>query len=285
MKIAVWKTGHPIADTVADALAEGLHGDIWPTDSIKSTAFGSLMHKYDAHIGYGILRGNTEIFHECQRQGLPYFEVDRGYVNPSHYEGTYRISCRGTQAIWHEGVPRKPWAGKLEPWRTDGDYVLICPPTEAVCKFFGFPGIRWIEQAVLKCRLTKDAYKIRYKENTTPIEDDLAKAKAVLTFNSSVGWKALQMGIPVFSDPAHSIIGSFFKQKLLTQKLQDLPDNRIEIFESMMAHQFTLEEIKRGEAWSLINHYLSKSTSDMIAANPLPTQSASIPYGNARRPK
>src|SRR4051812_36204771 len=104
MKICVWKTGHEIADTVADALAEGLNGICFSTDSKKDCDFSA----FDAHVAYGILRGNAEVFRGCDKAGVPWFNVDRGYLNPSHYDGYYRISYRGTQASWHEGIPRKP---------------------------------------------------------------------------------------------------------------------------------------------------------------------------------
>ena len=100
----------------------------------------------------------------------------------------------------------------------------------------------------------------RYKDSKTPLEEDLAACSAVITFNSSVGWKALQMGVPVLSDVNHSIVGSFYGetdlQKLLEKSLST-PDTRRELFEGMVAHDFILEQIRRGEAWPLIQHYLS----------------------------
>jgi hypothetical protein len=274
MKIAVWKTGHEIADTVAEALAEGFDAPLFSAYEVNKINTAD----YDAHIAYGILRGAAEVFKDADRCGVPYFHLDRGYFNPGHYDGYYRISCRGTQASWHEGIPRKPIDIKREPRRTKGDYVLICPPTKAVCDFFGISLKGWEMAATLLCYQACMPGRWRQKGSIVAIEDDLANARAVITFNSSVGWKALQMGVPVLSDINHSIIGSHYQctdLQSLTDKLQNMPDTRLELFEAMEAHQFTLGEIRQGKAWPLIQHYLS--TSAGIAGKPLPPMSAPIP--------
>lgn len=267
MKIAVWKTGHEIADTVAEALAEGFNAYTYNTKKISEWE-----NTDDASIGYGILRGMGDVF-DMSRE---WFNVDRGYLKPAHFDGYYRISYRGTQARWHEGIPRKPIDIKLEPWRTGGDYVLICPPTEAVCSFFHISPQTWLNQQIEECRAMP--YMIRHKGGSQDI--DWHEVKSVITFNSSVGWQALQKGIPVLSDPHHSIVGSYYAQKnintlqSLTDNLSKMEDTRLELFEAMAAHQFTLQEIREGKAWPLIRHYIAGL--DGIAENPLPLMSAPI---------
>lgn len=281
MKIAVWKTGHEIADRVAQSLAEGFDAEgIFGSNTLGAKYWKLIkLPIWDAHIGYGILRGTAGIFKECDRIGLPWFNIDRGYFNPRHFDGTYRISYRGTQAKWHEGIPRKPVDIKLDPWRTNGDYVLICPPTQAVCDFFGIDLRGWEMAQVLLCYQSCMPARWRQKGSITPIEEDLTNARAVITFNSSIGWQAMQKGIPVLSDPDRSAIGSFYNCRTLqslTDKLHDLPDNRIELFEAMQAHQFTLAEIEQGKAWDLVKHYLSTYSSDTMIEKPLPPMSAPI---------
>lgn len=278
MKIAVWKTGHEIADTVADALAEGFNAES------KITSSGMLSSPRAVNIGYGILRGMAEVFRMegVSESDKRWFNVDRGYLNPGHYDGYYRISYKDTQAKWHDGIPRKPIDIKLESWCTHGDYVLICPPTDPVCEFFGINLNNWIKTA---SNINGPSI-VRTKNTAASLNFHLAHAKAVITFNSSIGWQALQRGIPVLSDVNHSLIGSYYKcsdLQSLTDKLSSLPDTRLEIFEAMAAHQFTLAEIRQGKAWELINHYLT-SSSVMTAGKPSPLMSVSIPSPNAPIP-
>ena len=275
MKICIWRTGHSICDTVAEALAEGLNGSVISTQEASI----QVVKAYDLHVAYGVLRGTAEIFRLADEAKIPWVHLDKGYTNPHHYSGTYRISYKGTQARWHEGIPRKKWDGEIAPWRNSGGYILICPPTEYVCEFFGVDRDYWLASAICNCRNT--SYQIRDKGDDWPLELAMEGALAVITFNSSVGWKALQMGIPVLSDVNHSIIGSHYGetdlQKLLEKSLST-PDTRRELFEAMSGHDYTLEQIRKGEACELINHYLSGSAS-MTGKQSLP-MSASIPSKN-----
>lgn len=224
----IHKTGHDIADIVAEAFIAG-------------------NYKGDADLVYGILRHN--VFKESDN----WLEVDKGYFNPGHYDGYYRISYKGTQAKWHEDIPKQDIDFKPKDWIYNPDgYILICPPTEAVIKFFDLKTVYEVYPNA----------KIRRKDDTSPIEWD--KISAVETFNSSIGWQALQRGIPCVSDSEHSIVGSYYKHELDKLNLDYTFENvtkidRKPLFKAMKAHQFTLKEISEGKAQCLIKHYLKKS--------------------------
>lgn len=274
MKIAVWKTGHEIADTVADALLKEF-GDgmgLGRLAKAKGLLFGDHIGGEDrVAMGYGILRGTAELF----RKSKHWFNIDRGYWGARHFDGNYRISYRGTQFKWHEGIPRKPVDVNLEPWRFDGEYILICFPSQHVIDFFKL-GSAWLNGIPITAEfLNYMPYRARMKDSVVPLEQDLAGAKAVITFNSTVGIEALKRGIPVLSDVNHSAIGSFYgctDLSTLMENLQNNPDNRIELFEAMEAHQFKLNDTSG--LWGLLSHYISGL--DMTAEKPLPQMSSLI---------
>lgn len=269
MKIAVWKTGHEIADTVAQALAEGI-----PNAEIKDTRFNASDTKeFGAHIAYGILRGTADIFKANQC----YIHVDRGYFHPGHYDGYYRISYKGTQAKYDAAfLISKEYDGQLEPKRRydRSKPVLVCPPTLAVDTFFELGA--WIDWL-------PDNRIMRDKGDTKPIPwDDIS---AVITFNSSVGWEALRRGIPCLSDPTHSVVGSYYNTKSIDECIELFHSrSRKPLFDLMASHQFTLAEIRKGVACPLIQHYLKKHPSSVTSAgipeNPSPPVSLSTPSGN-----
>lgn len=279
MKIAIWHTGHHIADTVADAVALGL-----PMEGLvlgNNTSQGKLPDWFRpelSHIGYGILRGMDEIFKASDN----WFNIDRGYFNPGHFDGYYRISFQGTQAKWHADIPQQALDFKLEDWREDDEKkeIVICPPTQAVCDFFNIPAQTWLNMAYQKAQ---DSFlcpiiAINHKSDGKTINWD--ETRAVITFNSSIGWQALQRGIPVYSDPDHSIIGSYYKAKM-KNPIDFLSDeyraiDRGPLFRAMRSHQFTLKEISEGKAWPLIEHYLTKYSSATIAGNKPPPKSPPI---------
>lgn len=228
----IHKTGHVIADTIADAFIDG-------------------GYKFDADLVYGILRHNVFL------ESAHWFCVDRGYFNPSHYDGYYRISYKGTQGRYDPEFPiTKAFKGKLGTKRVllNGN-VLVCPPTDAVCTFFGVNGKEWKndwKDALLSLDKTVT---IRNKSDKSDIDFD--RYESVVTFNSSVGWQALQHGIPCISDISHSLVGSYYGGGSYEEKANKFySTSRQPLFDFMASQQFTLEEIRNGDACSLIKHYL-----------------------------
>lgn len=251
MNIAIWRTGHEIADTVAEAVYEGLSkdGNCTLCDSRSSErSFG------DINIGYGILRGNDEIFRDSEKAGKPWFNIDRGYWKPGHYDGYYRISLRGTQqtfgldklepdyarwdALGVEILPQRP--------KQDG-YLLCCTATKPVCEFFGdnLQPLAYAGEHIL----------IREKGTDRLLQPELDKCKEVRTFNSSVGWEALRQGIPVISDSKHSITGAY--QKLVDKQIHDDLNERRKFFAIQASLQRSLTEIREGQLWPLLQKLLS----------------------------
>jgi hypothetical protein len=189
MKVCVWKTGHEIADTVARAIG----GNIYDTKDCNQ----NIIDAYDIHVGYGILRGMADVFARAAKANKPYFNLDRGYINPGHFDGKYRISLNGTQQVgsWPDPIPHSM---PLQPWRgfDENKPILVCPPTDVVAEFFNVYGWRCVDGVV------------RRKGNPNPI--NFQDYNYVCTFNSSVGWQAIAAGIPCISDTTFSMVGSFF---------------------------------------------------------------------------
>lgn len=257
MKICVWRTGHEISDTVAEAVYWGLMSITDHALLLVQSTPESIQHytEYaDLHIGYGILRGMDEVFKACDKAGKPWFNIDRGYWKPGHYDGYYRISLRGTQQTF--GLDKlKP---DYERWDSLGLEIreplllqeigpsLLCPPTNDVCKFFNT--IPWNCSGPLKECL------VREKGCERPLEFDLQLCSQVITFNSSVGWEALRQGIPVVSDPTHSIIGAY--QKMLDIDLSKDSNERRKFFAIQAGLQLRLDEFKQGLLWPLLKRLL-----------------------------
>lgn len=250
MKLAIWHTGHQIADTVAAAFHECIDSPYIDSYSDLGNFGRDRVKEFDAHIGYGILRLQDQMFRQCDKQDKAWFNVDNGYFNPGHFDGYYRISYKGTQAKWNDAQLQKDIDFPLEAWR-DGNTVLICPPTEAVAAFYNVDKRAWLENATK----LESPYIIKEKDDGKLIPwDDL---KGVITFNSSLGWQALQKGIPCISDPLHSIVGSYYSQNLIEYNFENVKTiDRLKLFRCMRAHQFTLAEIRQGDAWRLIEYYL-----------------------------
>lgn len=242
------RTGHEIADTVARAVEAG-------------------GYDADCTIAYGILRGTANAFLDAHIDGKKWFEIDKGYWGSSHYDGYYRVSCLGTQLLWHEGIPqiKLPTVQKRGARNAKG-YYLVCPPTEFVAEFFGLGEISvWVDKACAQILQwdTEAKIVVRYK-NAEKEEIKWKELKGVYTFNSSVGWEALRKNIPCVSNTQHSAVGSYLKY-ILDKKTLEYNFNNVtvvdiqELYQAMAAHQFTLQQIKNGGLCQILKHYLKKN--------------------------
>lgn len=273
MKIAVWKTGHLIADTVAGAVRIGFDPicgkDKYDNDFIEAMPLASVsleekkpwLEWADIHIAYGILRGTDEVFRWCKSNNKPYACLDKGYWKPGHYDGRYRVSLNGTQQTF--GFDKL--APDYERWEKLGIEILepskrgllplVCPPTDYVQSFFTSARHSWWERQRFENIDLVGDYIYRQKNSKNPLQYDLDLCSKVITFNSSVGWEALRQGIPVTSDSNHSIVGSY--QKWLDKSLHSSYEDRRRFFAVQASLQMSLAEIKQGMLWPLIQKLLN----------------------------
>lgn len=242
-RITIWVTEHTISQRVAAALVTGLKD--CAAAAVASTITPAMIAATDVHIGYGILRGMDNVFMEAEKQKKHWFELDLGYFEPAHFHGNYRVSYHGTQAMFDEQVQAEHGAD-CTPWKTGGTYALLCPPTEFVCAFFKLNEAEWIEHAQAQAAQLGLPPKLRRKGDTEDLDVALSEAACVITFNSSVGWRALQKGIPAISDVTRSTVGSW--QGADAQKSLDglRACSREALFRFMRASQLSLLDIQKG---------------------------------------
>lgn len=287
MKIGVWKTGHEIADTVAEKVFWGFEYLAKPfmmqTGLPGNGGDNKWIVERDTHIGYGILRGMTDVFKASDVAGKPWLHIDRGYFNPGHFDGYYRVSLRGTQQT--TGLNKlEPDYDRLnalnldiKPWRgfDQSKPVLVCPPTDHVMEFFKTRD--WLHDKVwIGCYLEKidpmltfnaeeakkiikgyeAKYVVRDKGDPSPI--NFNDYSHVMTFNSSVGWQALAAGIPCLSNSRYSIVGAYFADhKKETENLANIQEaERNRLFGIMASLQLTLDEMRAGKIYPLIQKLL-----------------------------
>lgn len=275
MKIAVWVTDHEISNKVCRAVYEGLPDARYLLTSIVGQKdWGSHILANDVHIAYGILRGCADVFREAERRGKPWFNIDNGYWKPGHYKGYYRVSLRGTQQTTFKGlepdyarfnnlgicinplqlpIPQGEGTGRGAREPQTRQHVLVCPPTEAAAKFYRMTPYCW---DIMNVGNTSN-YRFRIKGCDRLLQDDLDWCDKVLTFNSSVGWEALRQGIEVQSDPNHSIVGTY--QKLVDKPLHTDLHERHKLFAIQSSLQLTLNEMRQGKLWPLLQLLLASS--------------------------
>ncbi len=142
----------------------------------------------------------------------------------------------------------------IEPWKKDGKHILLCcPSTKLTHKFPTIGSVNsWTVKTILKLqRYTDRPIKIRMKqkEYTKPLIEDLKDAYACVTFQSTASIQSICMGVPSFcghgscAEPVSKMDLSEIENPLYS-------DLRSDWINTLLANQFTTEEMKNGYVWS-----------------------------------
>ena len=252
MSQTAWYTSHAISEKIMLSVSRGFR------IPAKHT---SLFHKHkdkNEAILYGILRGCSDVMHNNFKNGVSYLHIDLGYIGRGHFDGYYRFSLNNTQAHYIDVDLPSERAKKLDitlrDWQdNEAGIVLIIPPTEPIAIFYGIDIEDWINKTIKK--INGHPYKVRYKNDAKPIEEDFKIAKCAITFNSNSALDATIWGVPVIATSSHSIIKSW---NSLT--MADFADcykksiglNREKLINYISYHQFTLDEVEKGIAPAII---------------------------------
>ena len=146
------------------------------------------------------------------------------------------------------------------PWRKNGKYILIAPPTPWLCKWLGINPEEFMNQSIEEIKKYTDReIRIRYKKpqgnyNPIPLEEDIDNAWAVVSFQSSVAVRAINRGVPSFlMKPGYSAAQPVSSTDLTKIETPFYPDNRYEWLSSLCNDQFLKGEIISGKAYRYLN--------------------------------
>jgi hypothetical protein len=251
MRVTIWVTEHSYSQRVCSSIKAGFKDSAVLATPIQYS--DDTINATDVHIGYGVIRGMGEVYARIGAAGKHWFNVDLGYFDARHFDGQYRIAHMGTQNKFDATI-QAPTCPDMDPWKTDGEFALICPPTEQAAHFFKIDEVSWLEKANAQAGQFGLKPKIRRKGDTEHLDDAFASAGCIIAFNSSVAWKALQLGIPAISDIQHSTVGSWHGDVASLDAIKKL--NRERLFRFMVANQLSLLDMQQGKLLPILKRYL-----------------------------
>ena len=254
MRVTIWVTEHEFSQRIASSLKLGFKDDGIVATPIHFS--DESIHATDVHIGYGILRGMDAVYRRIETANKHWFNIDLGYFGAGHFDGQYRIAYKSTQNKYDPAI-QSDTCPEISPWKTGGEFALICPPTESAAGFFNVDETQWLNDAQAHAKQLGLTAKIRRKGDPENLDDAFASAGAVITFNSSVGWKALQLGIPTFSDVTHSTLGSWHGDVNTIDGLKQL--SRESLFRFMCANQLSLLDIQQGKLLPILKRFIPQA--------------------------
>jgi hypothetical protein len=209
------------------------------------------------------LRGQIIYEHRFRRR-RPFLVMERGFIDRERYYGIAWNGLNGLGDFANQYAPSDRWAElnhEIKPWKEGGSYYLLCGqvPWDASVQHTDHVGwCQWAYKTVeslglpVKFRPHPETVDYDYGLPTDKAswEDDLAGAKAVITFASTSSSLAVLDGIPVFTmDPG--CMAWDVGNKRLTKEALESPDKpaREQWAYNLAYAQWTAEEMAQGLPW------------------------------------
>lgn len=193
---------------------------------------------------------------EAIRRGRPFWTLDNGYWQPARgtAQGYYRFCYRGMSPAYLEKTQflRRPTLGRhqFKDWRKDGGHVLLAMPGVHFGAALGIDVKGWcatiVGEVYAQTQKVGRELRVRVRDETRPLADDLRDCWALVTHSSNVAVDAVLAGIPVFVQPTSPAapVG-----RLDLDLANPLTPGRDRWLYSLASQQFTIAEMCSGEAW------------------------------------
>ena len=224
---------------------------------------------------WGLIGNNALIMHQHPTRhvfcDMPY----NGRLVGENFEESYwRFCVGGLHDNRQLDVPSdrfKSWNKEIKDWNENGEYILFCPSSETMTRtVHGWSVDAWLHQGIESLKnLTNTPIKVRMKPRKngtsgpsvadTPLEEDLAGAKAVVTTVSLVAAEAILQGVPVFTTspdlcPAAWCAQSDFSK--IDKPWRPSDRQRESLMNNLAYKQFSIEEMRNGLCYNIATEYL-----------------------------
>ena len=265
--IRAYLSGNPVHDRVITAFAEGCNAQLvegWKYEpSEVAVVFGVHKSKIKASWPRG------KIIQKQREKNFDVIVLETGYVNRGdgenhHYAAGWNGLNNRANFLNHNmdderwkmlGTPLRPYS--------KGENVILCAQIPWDASVEGTDHPKWVKTVASQIKmltdrkcifrphpLQKDSIPTPYgwEVSTVPLEDDLANAHCVVTFNSNSAVEALIWGKPVWAFDEGSMVWEVCNKSLLDIEQPNYP--RREQWANDLAYtQWTPEEMKEGLAW------------------------------------
>ena len=208
---------------------------------------------------YGVV-GIEHLLNLARAEAREWYYGDNSYFDSGRGK-YYRFTKNAFQAV-------KPFAEadfdrlkalgvEIKPWRTEGSHIVIVEQS-AHFHDISFAEPHWASKVITELRKHTDRpLKVRYwrrdkDKASAALRNDLMGAWALVTHMSAAANEALAAGVPVF------VSGQCAAAPLASGELAGIesaktPDGRELWAARLSASQWTLEEMRNGKAWSVLN--------------------------------
>ena len=228
----------------------------------------------------GIIRNTHELYQKCLETNTKFYYFDQPYFFASNYvphkhfgDIWYRIIVNNTQKNFistsqkyedrYKEIRKNSYEEtELKDWRTNGEHIVVIPPSYHTARWYGIDRHVWTDQIVNKLKQHTDReIRVRYKyiDNAEwgpklkkPLHEDLRNAWAMVSWHSMCAVESVVRGIPSFTSehsPAKPV--SLNLEHLDCIEEPYMPKREQWLY-SLLGAQFKLEEMKNGYAYEFL---------------------------------
>jgi hypothetical protein len=208
---------------------------------------------------WGVSDDTRGTFLEARAGARPWVYLDHAYMGRGRfYRVTMNATQIGTEVAGVPGCPARLAASgaKVRDWRKPGDYVLITPPGDRWLHLLdeGFTQREWVRRTEAAVRAATDRpVRIRFKPSSrvrvVPFLDEAVRAWCVVTHQSVTAVEALLAGVPVFVTTPHTAAAPMASLDLSQIETPRRDGDRQAWAAWLAANQWSLDELRSGEAW------------------------------------
>lgn len=204
--------------------------------------------------------GLWDQFEQAQAEGRRYWYGDHGYFGRGEF---YRVTAGRLQLDGQQATSAAPSLARfqshgisIQPWRTHGSHVLICPPDQVFAGLNHFDDDAWLRHTLAELRRHTDReLRVRSRSLGTrkvrPLTRDLADCWCLVTYTSNAAVDSVCAGVPVIcTGPcAGRLMGS---GDLASIEDPVMGDDRETWAAWLAANQWTMDEMAAGDCWRAI---------------------------------
>lgn len=261
MRVVIHTKGHQWSRQAAQAMRHGLAAAGLQVTMSTHDALESC----DVVVAWGV--NWTNLWASCKARGVPYLVMEAGYLPPRL--DWVSLSWNGLKRHGDHGVPESPsslrwerWRKGMGSWRTDGEVVIVIGqhPGDAAVRHLDWQA--WM-RAAMRSVLGLDVGPFVFRPHPhveTPdrsLEEDLARARCVVTCNSNVGVDAVYAGVPTIATDPGSMAWDVAAREIARTAVVDQPEPDRETWGRRLASsQWRLDELADGSAWAQVSQRL-----------------------------
>jgi hypothetical protein len=219
---------------------------------------------------WGLIGKNAEISQKMDYSfvDMPYYGrlVDEDYKS-SYWRWAYR-SLHDTRKLNVPGDRFESWNVEIKPWQTGGDFILLCPSSDTMTRYFyGVNQKKWLQDTYNEIRkYTNMPIRVRYKPRkngrsgpqveTVSMQEDLAGCHALVTSASLTAIDALLEGVPVFSN-CKQCPSAWVTNPDIGNINNIVYNDREILFHNLAYKQFSITEFRNSIAHKIIERYIN----------------------------